>query len=167
MLERGLEVVFDSWFQCALSVGWSPQTFDEIFLPLIKETVDLAHAFDAVFVFYDAGKMADVIPRLIDAGVDVISGLQPPPVGDVALQEVKARYGDRVALMGGIDPCYVFDIGSPERATDAVRQAIADAGPGGGYILGTALSPAPETTEACLRAAGQAVRDYGVYGRDL
>ena len=42
MLEQGLQVVYDSWFQCGPSVGWSPNTFQEIFCPLIKEAVDLA-----------------------------------------------------------------------------------------------------------------------------
>ena len=32
MLEQGIQVVYDSWFQCGPSVGWSPNTFQEIFL---------------------------------------------------------------------------------------------------------------------------------------
>ena len=39
--------------------------------------------------------------------------------------------------------------------------------PGGGYVVATAEAVAPATPMACLRAAVQAVKDFGVYGRDL
>ena len=97
----------------------------------------------------------------------VLSGLQPPDVGDVILKDVKAKYGDKVALLGGLDPTYTFDLGSPASVREAVRQAIADAGAGGGYILGTGEAIGPETPAESLRAAAQAAREFGVYGRDL
>ncbi|MFH1006827.1 MAG: hypothetical protein V1800_04900 [Candidatus Latescibacterota bacterium] len=86
MLAHGIEVVYDSWFQCGPSVGWSPQTYEHNFLPLIRETVDLAHEFDALFVYQDDGKMRDIVPHLVQAGVDALGGLQPPDVGDVVLE---------------------------------------------------------------------------------
>jgi hypothetical protein len=72
MLEQGIQVVYDSWFQCGPSVGWSPNTYQEIFLPLIKEAVDLAHEFGAIYIYQDDGKMRDIIPLVVQAGVDVL-----------------------------------------------------------------------------------------------
>jgi uroporphyrinogen decarboxylase len=167
MLQQGFQEVYDSWFQCGPSVGWSPKTYKTVFLPLIRESVALAHEFDAIYVYQDDGKMKDIIPALVDAGVDALSGLQPPKVGDVVLRDVKAQVGDRVALVGGLDPCYTFDRGNPSAVREAVRQAISDAGKGGGYILSTAEAVAPETSQQSLRAAAQAAQDFGVYGRDL
>jgi uroporphyrinogen decarboxylase len=166
-LEQGIQVVYDSWFQCGPSVGWSPKTYRQIFLPLVKECVALAHEFGAVYIYQDDGKMRDIIPFVVEAGVDVISGLQPPDVGDVVLKDVKAQYGKRVALLGGLDPVYTFDMGDAQTVREAVRQAIADAGAGGGYVLGTAEAIGPETPAELLQAAVQAARDFGVYGRDL
>jgi hypothetical protein len=163
MLEQGLKVVVDSWFQCGPSVGWSPATFEQVFLPLIQESVALAHEFDALYVYQDDGRMRDIIPHLVEAGVDALSGLQPPPVGDVVLRETKENWGSRVALVGGLDPCYSFDRGSPEAVQTAVRQAIADAAAGGGYVLTTAEAVDPVTTVECLSAAVQAAKDYGRY----
>lgn len=163
MLERGIPAVYDSWFQCGPSVGWSPHTYCEFFLPLIKEAIALAHHYNALYIYQDDGKMKDIIPLLVEAGVDVISGLQPPDVGDVNLQEIKKRFGSQVALLGGLDPCYTFDMGTPEIVRAAVRQAIADAGPNGGYMLGTAEAVAPQTPEACLRAAIAACQEFGIY----
>jgi hypothetical protein len=167
MLEQGIQVVYDSWFQCGPSVGWSPKTYRQIFLLLVKEAVDLVHQYDAVYIYQDDGKMQDIIPLVVEAGVDVLGGLQPPDVGDVALKEVKAAYGDRVALLGGLDPVYTFDLGTPEIVREKVRQAIADAAAGGGYVLGTGEAIAPETPAESLQAAVEAAKEYGVYGRNL
>jgi len=167
LLERGVGVIYDSWFQAGPAVGWSPGTYEEVFLPLVKETVNFVHEFDGLYIYQDDGKMRDLIPHLVEAGVDVISGLQPPDVGDVTLSDVKARYGSRVALMGGLDPCYTFDMGTPDTVREAVRTAIADAGAGGGYVCSTAEAIDPRTPPESLHAASQAATDFGVYGRDL
>jgi uroporphyrinogen decarboxylase len=167
MLEQGIPAVYDSWFQCGPSVGWSPKTYRTLFLPLVKEAAALAHEFDALYIYQDDGKMRAIIPMAVEAGVDVLSGLQPPEVGDVVLRDVKARFGRQVALLGGLDPVYTFDLGDAAAVRAAVRQAIADAGSGGGYVLGTGEAVAPHVSLKSLLAASQAAREFGVYGRDL
>ena len=167
MLEKGLTAVYDSWFQAGPSVGWSPGTYRDVFLPLVEEAVRVTHELDAIYIHQDDGKQRDIMPLLVEAGVDVLAGLQPPEVGDVVLAEAKARFGDRVALMGGLDPVYTFDMGTPEGVREAVRQAIADAGAGGGYVLATGEAVSPDTPPECLHAAARAAREFGVYGRDL
>jgi hypothetical protein len=163
MLEQGIQVVYDSWFQCGPSVGWSPKSYQDIFWPLVKEAIDLTHEFDALFIYQDDGKMGEIIPLVVEAGADVLGGLQPPDLGDVVLKEVKAQYGDRVALLGGLDPVYTFDRGTPADVRQAVRQAIADAGVNGGYIVGTGEAVSPETPAESLQAAVEATKDYGIY----
>ena len=167
MLEGGIQVVYDSWFQCGPSVGWSPQIYREIFWPLVKEAVDLVHQYGAVYIYQDDGHMSGIIPLVVEAGVDVLGGLQPPDVGDVILSEIKETYGEQVALLGGLDPVYTFDLGTPEIVREKVRRAISDAAKGGGYVLGTGEAIAPETPAESLRAAIEAAQAYGVYGRDL
>ena len=167
MLEQGIKVIRDSWFQCGPSVGWSPKTYREIFLPLVKEAIDLTHEFGALYIYQDDGKMRDIIPLIVEASVDAISGLEPPDVGDIILAETKAQFGDQVALAGGLSPVYTFDLGNPEIVREAVRKVIADAGAGGGYVIGTAEAIDPQTTPESLQAAVQAAKDFGVYGRDL
>ena len=55
-------------------------------------------------------------------------------------------------------------MGRPDLVREAVRQAIADAGEGGGYIIGTGEAVDPTlTTPECLQAAADATREFGVY----
>jgi len=162
-LENGIEFVCDSWFQCSPSTGWSPTTYKNIFLPLVKEAVALTHHYNAIYAYQDDGKMKDIIPLVVEAGADVLSGLQPPDVGDVNLADVKKQYGSKVALIGGLDPCYTFDRGNVKTVRDCVKQAIKDAGGDGGFVIGTAEAIAPSVSSELLRELSNSVRKYGKY----
>ena len=162
-LEAGVEVVYDSWFQCSPSTGWMPSTYENIFLPLVKEAIELAHAYGALYIYQDDGKMKDYIQLIAKAGVDVISGLQPPDVGDVILADIKRQYGKRLALFGGLDPCYTFDLGTMESVRAGVKKAIEDGAPGGGFVLGTAEAIDPVVPPGMLAEAVRTAREYGRY----
>ena len=80
-LEQGVEVVFEPWYNCSMSVGWSPNQFRELFLPLIKKHVELVHSYGAYVDYYDDGRMSPVLEDLAGAGIDIIETLSPAPVG--------------------------------------------------------------------------------------
>ncbi|MFB3903701.1 MAG: uroporphyrinogen decarboxylase family protein [Acidobacteriota bacterium] len=166
MLEQGVKAVFDSWSLAGLSMGWSPNFYRRVFLQFVSETARLVHDYRAIYIYHDDGRMRDLIPLLLDAQVDVISGLQPPEVGDVGLREAKELAGGRAALFGGLDPCYTFDLGSAEKVTAAVKKAIEEAASGGGYVVGTAEGISPSTPLESLRAGVAAVKRYGRYQCD-
>jgi uroporphyrinogen decarboxylase len=130
----------------------------------VKEAADLAKSYGAIYIYQDDGKMRDILPAIVEAGVDVASGLQPPEVGDVDLAEAKKLYGNRIALMGGLDPVYTFDMGSPERVRDAIRGTIEAAAAGGGFVVGLAEALDPgKTSAASISAAAEAVAELGTY----
>jgi len=161
-LEAGIEVIFTSWYFASLSAGWSPRLYHDLFLPLLREQVDLVHSYGRLYHYYDDGKCALILPWLADVGVDVLSTLPPPPMGDTPLKEAKAAVGDRICLNGNIDLVNVLMLSTPEAVRESVRQAILDAAPGGGFILGTSDSIRDAPLEN-VRAYFQAARDYGRY----
>ena len=113
-LEQGVEVVFEPWYNCSMSVGWSPNQFRELFLPLIKKHVELVHSYGAYVDYYDDGRMSPVLEDLAGAGIDIIETLSPAPVGDVDLADAKRRVGDRVCLKGHVDQVNLICFGTPE-----------------------------------------------------
>ena len=161
-LEAGTEVIFDSWYNCSMSAGWSPQIYKEIFLPLIKENVELTHSYGALYHFYDDGKCMAIIEWLRDCGIDIISTLPPPPIGDVDLALVKEKIGDAVCLKGNIDLIHVLLKGTPELVREKVKEAIRIAAPGGGFILSTSDSIRDGTPLENVRAYFEAAREYGM-----
>jgi len=160
VLESGYKYFFMSWFQCGRSVGWSPDDIQDLFCPLIRESVELVHSYGGIYVFQDDGKMQSAIPFLADLGVDVAGSLQPPPVGDCDFGELKRHFGDRMCLLGGLDPIYTFDLGSVERVRNDVRNLCEQIGDGRGVVLATGEAISPSTPKKLLTEAVNVARHY-------
>ena len=72
----------------------------------------------------------------------VMAAIRRQPVDRVPVVEflIDPRVGDRMALIGNIDGGHLLAFGTAEDVREAVRQAIADAAPGGGYLLSSSNS---------------------------
>ena len=161
VLEQGAQIIFEPWYNCSMSVGWSPRQFEELFLPFIRDNFDLIHSYGAYVDYYDDGKMDATLEFLADAGADIVETLGPQPLGDVDLAAVKKRIGERVCLKGHIDQVNLICQGTVDQIRSAVRTAIDIAAPGGGFILGTADSIRPESPEENIRAYFEAAHEFG------
>ena len=161
VLEQGIEVVFEPWYNCSTGAGWSPDQFREMFLPLIRENVDLVHSYDAVVDYYDDGKMDRLLEDLADAEIDIVETLGAPPMGDIDLASAKARIGDRVCLKGHIDQVNLICFGRPDAIREAVGRAIEVGAPGSGFIIGTTDSIRPESPPENIKAYFDAALEYG------
>ena len=101
---------------------------------------------------------------MIEAGVNMVCPLLAPPQGDVTdLAELKVRFGKRIALKGNVDPIAILLCKTPcEIEADALR-CIRAAGPGGGFVLGTADSTVLDTPFENIHAFVEAGRRHGTY----
>ncbi|MCJ7735936.1 MAG: hypothetical protein MUQ10_01305 [Anaerolineae bacterium] len=100
----------------------------------IAEICDLYHSCDLKIIFHSDGDITSVIPDLIAAGVDALAPVDTPAGMDLA--QLKADFGDHVGFVGGID-FNVLSHGSVDDVRQTTLQALADAGPGGGFVLGS------------------------------
>jgi len=162
-LQAGLEMVNGVWYGCGPSDGWSAEMFRDVFLPLLKQHVALTHEHGAIYEYNEEGKERELLPMLVEAGVDVVKTLTPPPEGDVDLAEVKREFGAKLCLRGYINSIDVLQEGTPASIAEAVRQAILAAGAGGGFIIGTTRPITVFTPDENVRAYFRACREYGDY----
>ena len=115
----------------------SPDWLRREFFPRLKRINDAWHEHGIKCLFHSDGYLMEVMDDLIASGID---GLNPiETVAGMNLKEVKAKYGDRLFLAGGIDMSQLLSLGSTDDVRDICRQAIRDAYPG--YFIGS-------TTEA-------------------
>jgi uroporphyrinogen-III decarboxylase len=163
LLERGVPVIYNGWHDFGVSTGWSPKIYREAFKPIIQAAVDLTHRYDAVYLYFDNGAIRALLPDIAELGVDILSSLCPPPVGDVDLAEAKRSIGDRVCLHGNVDAIWVVQKGTPGQVREAVREAIRVAAAGGGFILGNSDCFFPETPRENIEAFFAAAREFGHY----
>ena len=160
-LEAGVEFIFGSWYFNSLSAGWSPRIFEEVFVPQIREHVELTHRYGAHYDYYDDGKLMGTLQMIADTGVDVIETCTPPPVGDFDLAAAKAAVGRQTTLKGYVDLLYVIKHGTPDLVERTVREAMEIAKPGGGFIIGSSDSFREGTPPENLSAYWEACLRYG------
>jgi len=161
-LAHGPDILFDSWYSCSLSTGWSPRAWGELFYPQIEANRELVRSAGVYYHYYDDGKIMGLVPYLKRLRPDILSTLCPPPAGDADLAVLKRELGDAVCLNGNVDLQTILR-GTPEQVDAAVRSAVSAAAAGGGFWLGTSDSirdgSPPENVETYFQAA----RKYGKY----
>ena len=162
-LEGGAESIFGTWYFTSLSAGWSPAIFAEVFVPLIREQVELTHKYGAIYDYYDDGRLAGSMEMIAATGVDVLETCTPPPTGDFDLALAKRTIGQRTTLKGYIDLLHVVKDGTPVTIEEAVRSAMEIGKPGGGFIIGSSDSFREGTSRENLAAYFAACKKYGQY----
>ncbi len=161
--EAGIPWIFGSWYYTSVSAGWSPRIYEEVFIPMIREHVQLTHSYDGLYDLYDDGKLSRTMTMVADAGVDVLETCTPPPVGDFDLAEAKATIGAVTTLKGYVDLLYVVKHGTPELIERTIQEAMEIARPGGGWICGTSDSFREGTPDENMAAYWRACLEYGRY----
>jgi uroporphyrinogen decarboxylase len=139
----------------------SPAVFRQFILPRLKRMVDLIHEEGALCVKHSDGNLYPLLEMIVSAGPD---GLNPiEPVAGMELKKAKQLVGDRVCLVGNIDCGQLLPHGSVEDVRRAVRTAIAEAGPGGGFILSSSNSIHSSCRAENLVAMVAACHEFGTY----
>jgi uroporphyrinogen decarboxylase len=114
---------------------YRPWVYKELIFPYLKMMVDAAHKKHIFFIQHTDGNLWPIIDDLVATEIDGLHSVDPS--AGMRLAEVKARYGDRIALCGNVDAATTMVSGNPEQVAKEARQCIRDAAAGGGYFLTT------------------------------
>ncbi len=139
----------------------SPEYTERFIAPSLKKIVQYCHRRGIPCLKHTDGNIWAIFDIILETGVDGINPIDP--VAGMDLAEVKAKYGDRVCLMGNVDCGHLLSWGSKEEVHEAVKDCIRKAGKGGGYICMSSNSihgaVNPENYVEMVRA----IREYGRY----
>jgi uroporphyrinogen decarboxylase len=117
----------------------SPRDLREFVLPGHKKMAAMAHEAGKPYLLHACGNLETIMEDLIeDVRIDAKHSFEDT-IEDV--RETKRRYGDRIALLGGIDVdflCRADEAAIRTRVRDTLDACL----PGGGYCLGTGNSVA-------------------------
>ena len=138
-------LVFDlCWASTSLL---SPDMVERFLLPEPKWVAQTVRR-DKYLVFFVSGRMADVMPMLVEAGPHCIQHLDV--LGDCDLGEMKRLYGDKVCLMGNYNPV-VLARGREAEARAEARRCLEAAGPDG-FVMSTSDEVPADAKLANMRA---------------
>lgn len=118
--QRGVLLGVDNWRKY-IKPGW-------------KRIVEAVHKSDKKIFNHCCGSMADLIPDMIDIGLDVIESVQPEAAGNDPYL-LKQKYGRDITFWGGLGSQSIIPYGTPNELTAEINKLINEMGKGGGYLL--------------------------------
>jgi uroporphyrinogen decarboxylase len=144
----------------------SPAMFRQFIKPCLARLIHTVREYNpsAHLMLHSDGAITKLLPEIISLGVDVIHPLEPLPATD--LPDIKARFGDQVTFLGGIDISHAMP-GSREEVIAEVKRRIAQLASGGGYILAPAnhlQADVPPENVVTLFETAHAVGKYPLQG---
>lgn len=103
---------------------------------------------------HSCGNVVELMPDMVEAGVDVFDPYQPEVMDTRAIRE---QYRGRLAFWGGLSVQEVLPHGTPDDVRRETRRLLAEMAPGGGYVLAPSHSLTgdipPENIDAFLEVA--------------
>jgi len=113
---------------------WSPALYRRFFLPRLAAEVTMAHQAGAKFGYILTSGAMPMLDLILEAGVDVLIGIDPIQGKGTDLREMKRRTAGKMALWGGVNGFLTVERGTRADIENAVRGAIEALGPDG-FIL--------------------------------
>ncbi|MGC9320451.1 MAG: uroporphyrinogen decarboxylase family protein [Armatimonadota bacterium] len=166
LLEAGVDVAYRS--NCYETVDlFAPGDIRELFMPLLEEDARICRQAGVPLHGFAQTGIMPLLEDWADAGVSIISSLDPVGPNAMDLEETKRRVGERCCLMGGVDNRGPFIEGTPEEMERTVIETLRVMAPGGGYILSPAGMIFPEGRPENLQAFIDAGRRWGRYPLDI
>lgn len=142
---------------------FSPATAEAVLAPAWAHIVDsFKDAGAAKVILHSDGNIGPLLELFIDLGYDGIN----PVEYHVGLHplELRERYGERLALLGGLDNALILPRGDRAEVREHVLEVLR-AGVGGGLVLAT-HSVAPDISVATMEYVRELMVEFGGYPMD-
>jgi uroporphyrinogen decarboxylase len=143
---------------------FSPALFRQIYKPRLRQLVEhIKRLRPGILVYmHSDGAIFDIIPDLIEIGIDALNPVQFTASGMGALR-LKQAFGRDLAFWGGGSDNVVLSQGSPGEVANQVRNQILALGPGGGYVFASVHNISAEVPPENIVALFEAAHRYGSY----
>jgi len=141
-----------------------PQQFKEIYKPGLKKIVDCIKANNLPVFLHCCGRVYDYLDDLVEIGIEAYHPVQRTAGMDLAV--VKAKYGDKICLVGNIDSSRTLPFGTLEEIEAETREALRIAAPGYGYILASDHSLHDGIAVKNIQRMFDVARKHGVYVKE-
>lgn len=102
--------------------------------PKFVQYVELAHTYNAMVMLHSDGAIRDVIPELMDLGIDIIDPVQTRCPG-MEPADLKRTFGDQLCFHGVLDSQELLPYSSPEEVLSEARRLVEIMGVNGGLAL--------------------------------
>jgi hypothetical protein len=114
---------------------FTPKHFRRFVFPSLKREAQAAHEAGAKFGYINTSGSMAILDILIEAGVDVLIGVDPVQGKGTDMAEMRRKTRGRMALWGGVNGFVTVEQGTPDDVRRAVKLAMNTLGGEPGFIL--------------------------------
>jgi uroporphyrinogen decarboxylase len=139
---------------------FSPRAYREVLQPAHRRYLEPFKRRGLPVILHSCGCVKELIPDLLDTGFGCLQPLEVKAGMD--LIELKEKYGDVLAFMGGID-VRLMALDDPGPIEREIRTKIGVAKQGGGYIYHSDHSVPDDVSFAAYTRVIDLVHKYGSY----
>jgi len=139
----------------------SPEMYREFVIPCEAEIAKAAREKNVHVYLHTCGFISDRLEHMFESGASGIECLDPPPLGNVDLEEAKRRVGGLGFIKGNIDSVNTLLTKDTGGILADARRSLEIGKRGGGFILSTACSVAPGVERSKLRLLREAAEMWG------
>ena len=138
----------------------SAAMFSDLIAPYFTERIAYTKKFtDAFYQHHTCGSVYDLLPAMIDCGVEILNPIQPG-VYKMEPERLKENFGDKLAFWGGIDTQSLLPFGTPEEIKKETARVLSVLHNNGGYILSPAHTIQKDVPAENLLAVYRAAAEY-------
>jgi len=161
-LEAGADIIFVNGDWAMTKGPMVSREFTKRFIaPALQSITELTHSYGKILFKHTDGNIWPIYDIIIDAGVD---GIHPiDPMAGMDMGEAKAKFGDKVCLLGNVSCAFALVTGSVDEVRQEVKEVIRKAGKGGGLICTSSNSIHSAVKPENYVAMVKAIREYGKY----
>jgi len=138
---------------------FGPDQWKEFIQPTLLEMTSIPKKHGSLYYQHTCGAVRDLIPLLIETGVDVLDPIQVLAEG-MEPAALKQDFGDRLTFSGGIDEQQILPGGTPAEVREEVLRILDILGPGGGYFLGSTHNFQEDIPTENIKAMYAAAREW-------
>ena len=112
-----------------------------LFKPRYKRMLERIHHHGLYTIMHMCGNISEVVPDLIEVGLDCMQSCQPECMD---IYELKRQYGRDIRFWGGFGAQSVWPFGTVDDVRQETRKLKKEMGRGGGYLLAGSKAPGIE-----------------------
>jgi len=137
---------YGTWDDVAGTDGmmFNPELFNKYFLPIYKELIANNKKHGLFFGWHVCGSVHQVLPQMIDAGIDVFDVVQTS-AKDMDIENIYKLYGKSVCLHGALDIQKLLVEKTKKEIREEVKKIKNLWGQRGGIILAPSHEALPDT----------------------
>lgn len=115
---------------------WTPAAYRDIIAPTLKSEAELVHQAGRKYGYIITAAFLPILDDILDAGVDVLIGLDPKEGKGTELPVVKEKFAEKKrAIWGGVSGPLTVECGTAKDTEEAVVEALDILGKDGGFVL--------------------------------